>query len=79
MQAIRTKYLGATNFRGSRFKATAQAGSVTVPYDSALNAEDNHCAAARALCEKLDWPYPLVSGCLPSGEYAHVFLPREMR
>lgn len=29
-QAIVTKFLGPTNYRGSRVKATCQAGSVTI-------------------------------------------------
>ena len=36
MQAIEMQYLGPTNFRGARIKATAQAGSITIslPGDS---------------------------------------------
>lgn len=36
MQAIRTKYYGPTNFRGSRIKAEAQAGSRWMEWDHAL-------------------------------------------
>lgn len=54
-QAIETKYLRATNTKGSRIKASAWAGSVTAPYDYALSAEQNHRAAAMALVETLDW------------------------
>ena len=54
-QAITTKYLGPTNHRGSRVKATCDAGSLTVPWDYALNVEDNHAAAVNALAAKLDW------------------------
>ncbi len=54
-QAITTKYIGPTNFRGSRCKATAAAGSVTLEWDDALNSPDNHVAAAKALAAKLDW------------------------
>jgi len=83
MQAIQTKYMGPTNTRGSRIKATAEAGSITVGYDHALSSEGNHNAAARALCEKLGWvPKPGVnrhtsttSGQLKDGSYVHVFLP----
>lgn len=51
-QAIETRYLGPTNTRPGRIKATAWAGSATVEYDHALNAEDNHRAAAMALAAK---------------------------
>ena len=55
MQAIITKYIGPTNTRGSRCKASAEAGSITVEWDDALNSEENHAAAARALVAKLGW------------------------
>jgi hypothetical protein len=55
MQAIVTKFLGPTNSRGSRIKATASAASITVSYDHRLNPEQNHDAACRALVAKLGW------------------------
>jgi hypothetical protein len=70
-QAIQTKYLGPTNVRGSRIKATAFAGSVIVAYDHSLNVENNHKAAAKALCDKMGWQVDLVSGELADGTYAH--------
>lgn len=54
-QAIRTRYHGPTNTRGSRISAKCGAGRVSVPYDHALNLYDNHAAAARALLAKLGW------------------------
>lgn len=54
-QAIETKYFGPTNHRGARVKASAQAGSVTIPWDDALDVVANHAAAARALIRKYDW------------------------
>lgn len=51
-QAIETRYLGPTNTRGGRIKARAWAGSVTVPYNHELNADQNHRAAAMALAAK---------------------------
>ena len=57
---IRTKYLGPTNSRGSRFKATSSSGeSATVSDDYSLNSDKNHLRAALALCKKLNW-----KGCL---------------
>ena len=38
-QAIVTKFLGPTNFRGSRIKASASAGAITVDYPHAINIE----------------------------------------
>lgn len=69
MQAIETRYIGPTNFRGSRVKASAQAGSITIGWDDALNVDENHDAAAVALVRKLGWePATLASGGLPSGK-----------
>jgi hypothetical protein len=56
--AIETKYLGPTNYRGSRIKATAldtfhsdaKPKSVTRPYDYADDADVNHWRAAALLC-----------------------------
>jgi hypothetical protein len=90
MQAIRTHYLPATNFKPSRIKAVCERGSLTVSYDSGLNENDAHAAAAKALvarfvkedaakygspAEKNPWARPFVSGTLPDGSMAHVYLP----
>ena len=61
-QAIETKFLGPTNFRGARVKATAQAASVMVSWDHALNVDENHAAAARALAEKMGWEGAWIAG-----------------
>lgn len=75
MQAIVVKYLGPTNARGSRYKATAQAGSVTIEADDRLNEEDNAKAACEKFREKFGWTKehargyagPWVMGWLPDG------------
>ena len=54
-QAIETRYLGPTNTKGSRIKATAWAGSITIGYNHALDTQDNHRAAADALIAKMGW------------------------
>ena len=61
-QAIETKYLGPTNHRGGRIKASAQAGSITIPWDHALNTDNNHDMAAIALLKKLGWKGKLEGG-----------------
>lgn len=71
--AITTQFLGPTNFRGSRIKATCQAGSVTVSYDHRYNAYENHAIAARTLAEKMEWRGHYYGGALPNGRgYAFV-------
>jgi len=75
-----TKYLGPTNHRGSRVKATSGAGrTVTVSWDSELDSHDNHAAAAALLVEQVlclsASQITLVGGVLPSdGGYAFAVL-----
>ena len=86
MQAIITKYLGPTNVRGSRIKASCDRGSITIgwPYEGP---EESHVAAAQALVDKFvaedaakygehvnPWSRPRACGSIPSGEYVHVFV-----
>lgn len=61
-QAIETRYLGPTNYRGSRVKATAAAGSVTLSWNDAFSSDENHAAAARALADKYGWGGNWVGG-----------------
>ena len=68
MQAITTKFIPCTDTRGSRVKATAQAGSVTLGWDHSKNPADNHKAAAMALVKKYKWFYgEWMSAELPNG------------
>ena len=63
MKAIITKYIGPTDTRGSRIKASDEDGnSITIGYDYA--AESAHVVAARKLCEKMNWHGELVEGGL---------------
>ena len=81
MQTIETKYLGATNYKGSRIKATQSANfgsdykpkTITVHYDHALNADGNHQEAARKLKAKLGWEGEMHGGTTSRG-YVWVFV-----
>jgi len=53
--AILTKYLGPTNYRGSRVKAYTEDWHITLSWDHALNSDENHAAAALALCKQQGW------------------------
>jgi hypothetical protein len=77
MQAITTKYLGPTNSRGSRIKATACGTSVTISYDHSLSAEEAHKAAAIALCTNFGWGNygNLISGSIENG-FVFLFEPK---
>lgn len=61
-QAITTKYLGPSNVRGSRVKASCQAGSLTLDWTHSLNGNENHMAAAQALANRLGWDGEWVGG-----------------
>lgn len=77
MQAIETKYMGPTNFKGSRVKAVCAAGSLTIEWDDTLNSDENHLEAARKLAEKLRWldgGFSLRSGTLKNGHGVHVLV-----
>jgi hypothetical protein len=74
MQAIQTKYLSATNSKGSRIKATCASGSVTIGYPHELSGMNCHAKAAYALLSKMHWDYKLVGGELASGGYAFVMV-----
>ncbi len=72
MIAIETKYLGATNTRGSRIKASGNGNTITIPYPHELSGAACHAKAAVALCKKMDWSGKLISGATDKG-YVFVF------
>jgi hypothetical protein len=49
MQAIQVKFLPPTNFKGSRYKAWCERGSIIIGSDFEFDGEANAKAAARAL------------------------------
>lgn len=89
MQAIITRYLGPTDYRGSRIRASCERGSLTVSYPHELSGEDVHIYAAQSLVEKFaaedekkygtpqkknPWLNRRVCGQLSNGDYVHVFV-----
>ncbi len=74
MIAIQVRYLGPTNYRGSRVKAMAEGvKSVTLPYNYAGDYLNSDKMAALQLCKNNKWPLNLVEGQLPNGDYVFVF------
>ena len=81
MQAITTRYIGATNTKPSRLVATTASGlRHAMSYNSACDAADNkggdeaaHRIVAEALRDKLHWKGKLIAGGLKDG-YAFVFV-----
>ncbi len=67
--AIQTKFLGPSNARGSRYKATTMGTlgddkprSLTLSADHRFDYMRNHCEVARALAAKLKWDGVWVRG-----------------
>lgn len=57
MQAIRTKYYGPSNVRGSRIQASCEGKTIYVPYNHALNSDANHRAACEELLRVMEWVF----------------------
>ena len=78
-KAIETRYIGPTNTRGSRCKATAEGhNSITLSWDSDLDSLEMHHKAALALCAKMNWKGKLVAGGTARG-YVFVFADRDFK
>ena len=77
MKAITTRYLGATNTKGSRIKATTDDGkdgrSLVMPYDHEFEQSENHKRCAEALAKQLNWNVTLISGELKD-RYVHTII-----
>ena len=75
MQAILTKYIPASSTKGSRIKATCEAGSLYIPYPHELSGQAVYRAAAEALVKKLGWSDcgPLLGGGIAKSQYVFVF------
>lgn len=72
---ITTRFLGPTNHRGARVKATSGSGqTLTVSWEYGLGIADNHAAAAAALAGQVLDCSPseltLRGGCLANDGYA---------
>jgi hypothetical protein len=78
MQTISTKFIPASNCKGSRIKATQSGwsnragGSVTISYPHEYSNAEAHWQAAKALAIKLGWLDEFVCGSTPDG-YVFVF------
>jgi hypothetical protein len=63
MKAIKTKYIGPTNYLGSRCKASdGDRNSITLSWDDSLNSDEMHEKAAYALCNKMKRKCKLAGG-----------------
>ncbi len=71
MKTISVKYLGATNVRGSRLKASDGDNSITIGYPHGVGGMgadlDTYAVAAKALCAKLGWTGKMAAGHTKDG------------
>lgn len=68
MQAIETEYMGPSSVRGARIRVRSQSKSITVPWDYALDQNENHNVAAFSLAERLSWVGKWAGGGSPNGK-----------
>jgi methionine salvage enolase-phosphatase E1 len=90
MQAVHTKYIPRTDKCGSLIKARCERGSITISYPFDLSGDEVHREAVRQLVARFIkedeedgickhssqnvWARPFVTGGLPDGTYAHIFV-----
>lgn len=73
MIAIKSKYHGPTDTRGSIVRASANGRSAQLPWASEIGSEENHYRAVVLLCRKLGWDADrFFGGNLESGEWVWV-------
>ena len=68
MQCITTKYMGPTDTKGARIKATISSGkiSATIPYPHE-DSRNAHALAALKLARKIGWTGTLIEGSTKTG------------
>jgi len=78
LQAIQTKFFGATDYRGSRVIASASKVRKSFPYDHNLSEYENHHNAALTLAESFQWTEfaDIATGFISVGVYVHVLVPK---
>ncbi|NDY84426.1 hypothetical protein G3I67_14430 [Orrella sp. NBD-18] len=73
MQTITTKYLGPTNYRGSRIKASTTTGiHITRPFNHVHSGVMVHAVVAMELAKSLGWQGQMIAGDTRTG-YVFVF------
>ena len=73
-QVIITKFIGPTNWRGSRIKVTSFSGSIIVNWDHAFSVGENHCLAADKLIKMRGWELSKFHGGLLPDDTGYAFV-----
>lgn len=75
MQAVFTKFLGPTTYRGARIRVTTGGGiTKIIPCDDRKGHLENHRLAVLKVLKELDWTGKWVAGDLKTG-FAYVRVP----
>ena len=74
-QAITTKFLGPTNYRGSRIKANCVAGAITEQRNYEIDYTADHIAVAKQLATQLGWAGNWYGGCHSADGFVFVNVP----
>lgn len=78
MEAIKTRFLGPTDTKGARIKASWSKGSLTIPYPYEMGRQERHELAARMLFDRdfsKDFGHVVfATGHLPDGTCVHVMI-----
>lgn len=71
MQAIRTRFHGPSNVKGSRYSAKCEARTIYLSADHSLDSADNHRRACEELVKVMGWNTGKLAGGMVGGEFQH--------
>ena len=74
-QAIIVKYIGPTNTRETRLRASYAGGSIIVDWNYDVSYERNYANAARVLAIRLKWCGRYAHGTIPDGRHVFLMMP----
>jgi hypothetical protein len=69
MQAIRTRFHGQSNVKGSRYSAKCEARTIYRSSDHALTSDGNHQKVAAELLAMMGWKGAMVGGSFDNDTY----------
>lgn len=67
MQTITTKYIGPSNTKGSRIKASCEAKSIIRSKDCSLSTDNAHIVVAQELKDAMGWQGVMIGGHTKEG------------
>lgn len=73
---IRTRYIGPTDFQGSKIRATMRGKQLTMAYDH--GARDPHLKAAQALADRVHGAASLIAQEMTATGYVYNVFPNDL-